>query len=162
LARRADPAGDGPAARRRRLGRDSAPLPQGLTLAFLAGVRYAGRSPATRPPDAAGGRRLRGRRFSVLGRLSCAPPACLLCLRGRFERYSPPRKSFEGREDLRGLLTFTIDPETAKDFDDAISVQREGDGFRVWVHIADVSYFVRAGMPLDRGAAERAFTFYVP
>src|SRR5204863_3370614 len=58
--------------------------------------------------------------------------------------------------------TFTIDPETAKDFDDALSVRREGDALRAWVHIADVSHFVRAGTPLDRGAAGRAFSFYVP
>src|SRR5205814_6329082 len=69
---------------------------------------------------------------------------------------------FEGRVDLRELLTFTIDPETAKDFDDAISARRDADGVRVWVHIADVSYFVGAGSPLDRGAAGRAFSTYVP
>ena len=39
---------------------------------------------------------------------------------------------------------------------------RDGDGLRAWVHIADVSYFVPAGTPLDRGAAGRAFTTYVP
>ena len=79
-----------------------------------------------------------------------------------FERYSPPRPSDEGRADLRNLVTFTIDPETAKDFDDAISVRREGDRLRVWVHIADVSYYIPAESPLDRGAARRSFTFYVP
>ena len=56
----------------------------------------------------------------------------------------------------------TIDPDTAKDFDDALSFRREADGIRAWVHIADVSYFVPAGSPLDRGAAERAFSTYVP
>jgi ribonuclease R len=66
------------------------------------------------------------------------------------------------RRDLTGLLTFTIDPETAKDFDDAISVERDGDGVRVWVHIADVSHFVPAGSTLDHAAAGRAFSFYVP
>ncbi len=83
-------------------------------------------------------------------------------LRTKHERYDPPKISLEGREDLRDLLTFTIDPETAKDFDDAISIQREGDGLRAWVHIADVSYFVRPGMPLDGGAADRAFSYYIP
>jgi ribonuclease R len=68
----------------------------------------------------------------------------------------------DGRTDLRDLPTFTIDPDTAKDFDDAISVVREGDGVRAWVHIADVSAFVPAGSPLDRGAAHRAFSTYVP
>jgi ribonuclease R len=83
-------------------------------------------------------------------------------LRHGFEPFELPEPSLEGRADLRDLLTFTIDPETAKDFDDAISAQREGDAIRVWVHIADVSWFVRAGSPLDRGAAERALSVYVP
>jgi ribonuclease R len=79
-----------------------------------------------------------------------------------FEPYDPPDPSLEGRVDLRDLTTFTIDPETAKDFDDAISVEEEDGGLRAWVHIADVSAFVPAGSPLDRGAARRAFTTYVP
>jgi ribonuclease R len=79
-----------------------------------------------------------------------------------FEPHELPEPSLEGRTDLRGLPTFTIDPDTAKDFDDAISVAREGDGLRAWVHIADVSYFVPAGSALDRGAAGRSFTTYVP
>ena len=83
-------------------------------------------------------------------------------LREEFEPHDLPEPSFEGRIDLRDLTTFTIDPETAKDFDDAISVRAEGEGLRVWVHIADVSYFVPAGSPLDRGAAERANSVYVP
>jgi ribonuclease R len=82
-------------------------------------------------------------------------------LRG-FEPFELPAASVEGRADLRELPTFTIDPETAKDFDDAISVRAEGDGVRAWVHIADVSWFVPAGSPLDRGAAGRANSVYVP
>ncbi|MFL5951393.1 MAG: RNB domain-containing ribonuclease [Gaiellaceae bacterium] len=78
-----------------------------------------------------------------------------------FEPYSEPDQSGE-RVDLRDLLTFTIDPETAKDFDDALSVVEEEGGYRAWVHIADVSAYVASGTPLDRGAAERAFTTYVP
>jgi ribonuclease R len=66
------------------------------------------------------------------------------------------------RRDLRDLLAFTIDPEDAKDFDDALSFRREGDGIRAWVHIADVSAYVPAGSPLDRDAAERSFSVYVP
>jgi ribonuclease R len=83
-------------------------------------------------------------------------------LREGFEPHELPEPSFEGRTDLRDLHTFTIDPETAKDFDDAISVRAEGKGLRAWVHIADVSYFVPAGSALDRGAAERANSVYVP
>jgi ribonuclease R len=79
-----------------------------------------------------------------------------------FEPYTLPEPSLDGRVDLRELPTFTVDPETAKDFDDALSFRREGDGIRAWVHIADVSYFVPAGTPLDHGAAARAFSTYVP
>jgi ribonuclease R len=79
-----------------------------------------------------------------------------------FEPFEQRAPDLEARVDLRDLTTFTIDPDTAKDFDDAISVQREGAGVRAWVHIADVSHFVPAGSPLDRGAAERAFSTYVP
>jgi ribonuclease R len=78
------------------------------------------------------------------------------------EPHEPPGASPAGRVDLRELPAFTIDPETAKDFDDAISVRREGDGLRAWVHIADVSHFVPAGTPLDYGAARRSFSAYVP
>jgi ribonuclease R len=82
--------------------------------------------------------------------------------RTAFEPFDVPSLGPEGRTDLRDLRTFTIDPDTAKDFDDAISVVREPGGVRAWVHIADVSHFVPAGSPLDRGAAARAFSTYVP
>ncbi len=82
--------------------------------------------------------------------------------RTEFEPYSAPEQELSDRVDLRELLSFTIDPETAKDFDDALSVEEENGGFRAWVHIADVSAYVPAGSPLDRGAARRAFTTYVP
>jgi ribonuclease R len=82
--------------------------------------------------------------------------------RVEFEPYELPRASLEGRVDLRELVAITIDPETAKDFDDALSFRREPDGIRAWVHIADVSWFVSAGSPLDRGAAGRALSTYVP
>lgn len=66
------------------------------------------------------------------------------------------------RRDLTGLPTFTMDPVTAKDYDDAISARREHDGVRVWVHIADVSAYVRPGSALDSEAFRRAFSVYVP
>jgi ribonuclease R len=67
------------------------------------------------------------------------------------------------RRDLTGLATFTIDPATARDFDDAISAQRLPDGgTRVWVHIADVSAYVRPGSLVDREAARRGTSVYVP
>ena len=83
-------------------------------------------------------------------------------LRAPFEPHDVPDPPLEGRVDLRDLVTFTIDPDTAKDFDDAVSVRHEDGGTRAWVHIADVSAYVPAGTPLDRGAAARAFSTYVP
>ena len=68
----------------------------------------------------------------------------------------------DGRHDLTELPTFTIDPDTARDFDDAVSVRREGDGYRAWVHIADVSYFVDAGGPIDSEARRRTSSVYLP
>ena len=79
-----------------------------------------------------------------------------------FERQELPEIDVANRVDLRDLLTYTVDPDTAKDFDDALSFRREADGIRAWVHIADVSYFVGADTPLDRGAAARALSTYVP
>jgi ribonuclease R len=67
------------------------------------------------------------------------------------------------RKDFRALPTFTIDPPSAKDFDDAISASRLDDGaIRVWVHIADVAAHVRPGSALDREAFRRANSVYVP
>jgi ribonuclease R len=67
------------------------------------------------------------------------------------------------RHDLRGLTTFTIDPPAARDFDDAISAEARGDGrWRIWVHIADVSAYVRPGSALDREAYRRGTSVYVP
>jgi ribonuclease R len=71
-------------------------------------------------------------------------------------------RRFSGRRDLRALHTFTVDPATARDFDDAISAQREGDGARIWVHIADVAAHVPPGSPLDKEARRRANSTYVP
>jgi ribonuclease R len=66
------------------------------------------------------------------------------------------------RRDLTALATFTVDPATARDFDDAVSAQREGSGARVWIHIADVAAHVRPGSPLDVEARQRANSTYVP
>jgi ribonuclease R len=69
----------------------------------------------------------------------------------------------EARVDLRDLPTFTIDPDDAKDFDDAISARREDGGrVRIWVHIADVTAFVRPGGRLEREAFRRGTSVYVP
>jgi ribonuclease R len=66
------------------------------------------------------------------------------------------------RRDLRDLATFTIDPDTARDFDDAISCREEDGGWRVWVHIADVSSYVTPRSPVDREAYRRGTSVYVP
>ena len=66
------------------------------------------------------------------------------------------------RRDLTGLATFTVDPATARDFDDAVSAQREGDGVRLWIHIADVAAHVKPGSELDAEAYRRANSTYVP
>src|SRR5260221_703723 len=72
----------------------------------------------------------------------------------------PP--DIEGRRDLRNLEFVTIDGETAKDFDDAVVCRREGNGFRLWVAIADVSHYVRHGDALDMDARERGTSVYFP
>ena len=66
------------------------------------------------------------------------------------------------RRDLTGLDTLTVDPATARDFDDAVSASADGDGIRLWIHIADVAAFVRPGSALDREALARGVSTYVP
>lgn len=70
---------------------------------------------------------------------------------------------FAGREDLRGKFIVTIDPDDARDFDDAIDVERiAGGGWRLGVHIADVSAYVKPGSALDREAYKRGNSVYLP
>lgn len=67
------------------------------------------------------------------------------------------------RKDCRDLLTFTIDPVDAKDFDDAISVRKLANGnYEIGIHIADVSYYVLPGTELDAEAYKRATSVYLP
>lgn len=71
-------------------------------------------------------------------------------------------KEIKARRDFRDVLTFTIDPEDAKDFDDALSLQRLKNGnWEVGVHIADVSYYLKPGTILDKEAYERATSVYL-
>jgi ribonuclease R len=66
------------------------------------------------------------------------------------------------RRDLRDLPTFTVDPASAHDFDDAVSASRTERGVRLWIHIADVAAHVRPRAPLEREAYRRANSTYVP
>jgi ribonuclease R len=65
------------------------------------------------------------------------------------------------RTDLREALIFTIDPADARDHDDALSIERRGDGWRVGIHIADVSHYVREDTALDREAVDRGTSVYL-
>src|SRR2546426_9589732 len=67
-----------------------------------------------------------------------------------------------GREDCRGQQVITIDPDDAKDFDDAICLQRVSpDRWKLWVHIADVSHYVKPGSALDVEARKRGNSTYL-
>lgn len=67
-----------------------------------------------------------------------------------------------GRVDLRGRCIFTIDNDTAKDFDDAVGISRGRDGYKLWVSIADVSNYVMPGSGIDNDALQRGTSIYMP
>lgn len=81
----------------------------------------------------------------------------------RIEAENFREDNLQGREDLTGVLTVTIDPADARDFDDAISLERTADGhWHLGVHIADVAHFVQPGTALDREAQLRGTSVYLP
>ncbi len=78
------------------------------------------------------------------------------------ERVQNKPIDYNKRKDFREVITFTIDPEDAKDFDDALSVRKIEDGlYEVGVHIADVSHYVEENSKLDKEARKRAFSIYL-
>jgi ribonuclease R len=133
-------------------------------------------------PVAARGRRGGGARLELersLGRPDVARDVveALLHERGHHRRFPPAVESEaheaatssrhqdpveHARRDLTALPTFTIDPASARDYDDALSVEHDGDGLRLHVHIADVAAFVRPGGALDGEAQRRGNSVYVP
>ncbi len=130
----------------------------------------------TRPPTAT--RNPTGRVVEVLGRLGepgvdlrvivakyGLPVAFPEAVEAEESSVARPVSSADasGRTDFRGWITFTIDPETARDHDDAVSLESRGrDGWRLAVHIADVAHYVREGGALDQEAYQRGTSVYFP
>ncbi|XP_028757504.1 DIS3-like exonuclease 2 isoform X2 [Neltuma alba] len=87
-------------------------------------------------------------------------PEALSCL--PYVSWEVPQKEFQNRMDLRNLCALTIDPSTASDLDDALSIEKLSNGnFRVGIHIADVSYFVLPNTTIDNEAQSRSTSVYV-
>jgi ribonuclease R len=130
----------------------------------------------TRPPTAT--RNPAGRVVEVLGRLTdpgvdlkvivakyALPDAFPPEVEEEAQRQARPVGADEAaaRTDFRGWLTVTIDPETARDHDDAVGIERRpGGGYRLAVHIADVAHYVREGGALDQEAYLRGTSVYFP
>jgi ribonuclease R len=126
----------------------------------------------------ASGRGVRGRVLEVLGDPEVPGVDVLVVLRHHeipdqfpdevleaAQRFpaDPRPEDWAGREDLRDRVIITIDGETARDFDDAVSIDRLPDGvFRLGVHIADVAHYVREGDALDLEAYRRGTSVYYP
>ena len=108
-----------------------------------------------------------------LGRMGDARAVSLICIHGHDIPTEFPPDALDAaarargvplgkREDLRATPLITIDGEDARDFDDAVFAELDGDGFRLIVAIADVAHYVRPGAPLDRAAWTRGNSVYFP
>jgi len=108
-----------------------------------------------------------------LGRMGDARAVSLICIHGHDIPQDFPEDALKDaararavplgkREDLREVPLVTIDGEDARDFDDAVFAEPDGDGFRLIVAIADVAHYVRPGSPLDRAAWTRGNSVYFP
>jgi len=108
-----------------------------------------------------------------LGRMGDARAVSLICIHGHDIPQDFPEDALHDaararavplgkREDLRAVPLVTIDGEDARDFDDAVFAEPDGDGFRLIVAIADVAHYVRPGAPLDRAAWTRGNSVYFP
>jgi ribonuclease R len=75
---------------------------------------------------------------------------------------TPSSYEYQDRVDLRGIPTFTIDGENARDFDDAVSIEKEKDGLKLYVSISDVSHYVKERSHLDEEAFLRGTSVYFP
>jgi ribonuclease R len=137
--------------------------------AVVVEVEQEGRSGAGRRPKLA-----RGRVTAVLGDPATARVQAELLIHARgwpmefsalaeSEAAAMAEPRLEGgRHDLRTVPHVTIDGASARDFDDAVAAAPDGDGFRVWVSIADVAHYVGAGSAVDREARERGTSVYFP
>ncbi len=100
---------------------------------------------------------------AVLAELEISPgfPRDALAQAAKLKEPGPAQ--FRGRLDLREATTVvTVDPVSSRDFDDAISLEHGGRGWRLGVHIADVSHYVRPGSAIDREARKRGTSVYLP
>jgi ribonuclease R len=142
---------------------DAGGIPDGHFV--VVAVERPGRAPVGRAIEVLGDPQVPGVDVLVVLRHYGIPedfPGEVLDLAGRFPA-DPRRADWAGREDLRDRVVITIDGETARDFDDAVSIERLPDGvFRLGVHIADVSHYVKEGDSLDLEGYRRGTSVYYP